>query len=167
MLTPEQQAEAEKMRLERAREEKAKLAEILLPHQLKRLNEIFVQQNGVSALQDEDIAKELGINDAQKTKLAEIRTANQTAMGELMRSMFQGGGGGGGGDRDANRAKMEEARKAGDAKLLAVLTPDQQKKFEDMKGKPFAMPEGAGRGPGGPGGGRPGGTGGRGGNNNN
>ena len=35
-----------------------------------------------------------------------------------------------------------------------VLSGDQQKKFEQMKGKPFAMPEGAlFRGPGGPGGG--------------
>src|SRR5436853_271132 len=65
-LTPEQRAEFEKTQLERAREEKAKLAEILLPNQLKRLNEIFIQTAGTSALQDEDVAKQLGISDAQK-----------------------------------------------------------------------------------------------------
>ncbi len=166
-LTPEQQAEIEKQRLERTREEKAKLAEILLPNQLKRLTEIFIQTNGAGALQDEEIAKELGISDTQKAKLAEVRDANAAATGALMREMFQGGGGGG--DRDANRAKMEELRKAGDAKLLAVLSADQQKKFEEMKGKPFAMPEGAGRGgPGGTGGGGNRGRGGtKSGNNNN
>jgi len=164
--TPEEQAQMEKQRLERSREERAKLAEVLLPQQLKRLNEIFIQQNGVNALQDDDIAKELGISDAQKAKLTEVRQANQQAMGEQMRTLFQGGGGGG--DRDAARAKMEEIRKTNDAKLLAVLSPDQQKKFEEMKGKPFAMPEGAGRGgPGGPGGqGGNRGRGNRGGNNN-
>src|SRR5262245_26717840 len=160
--TPEQMAEFEKQRLERTREEKAKLAEILLPNQLKRLNEIFVQVNGVAALQDEEIAKELGISDAQKAKLTEVRAANQEAIGAMMRELFQGGGGGG--DRDANRAKIDEARKAGDAKVLAVLTADQQKKFEVMKGKAFAMPEGAGRGGFGGGGGNRG-RGGKGDNN--
>src|SRR5262249_26300896 len=156
----------EQQRLERAREERARLSEILLPQQIKRLTEIYVQQVGVSALQDEEIAKELGISDSQKAKLTEVTAANREALGAQMRELFQGGGGGG--DRDANRAKIDELRKAGDAKVLAVLSTDQQKKFEEMKGKPFAMPEGAGRGgpggPGGPGGNR--GRGNRGGNNN-
>lgn len=157
--TPEEQARMEQQRLERAREERAKLAEILLPQQIKRLNEIFVQQNGTGALQDEEIAKELGINDAQKAKLAEVQQANRDAMAGQMREFFQL-------DDNARRAKFEELRKANDAKVLAVLSGDQQKKFEEMKGKPFAMPEGAGRGgPGGPGG--PGGRNrGKGGNNN-
>jgi Spy/CpxP family protein refolding chaperone len=165
-LTDEQRAEFEKQRLERTREEKAKLAEILLPHQLKRLTEIFIQQSGVNALQDDDIAKELNISDAQKAKLAEVRRQNDEARGALMRELFQGGGGGGG-DRDANRAKFDEMRKTADAKMLAVLTSDQQKKFEEMKGKPFEMPEGAGRGGFGGGQGGKGGRGNRGGNNNN
>jgi hypothetical protein len=163
-FTDEQRAEFEKQRLERSREERAKIAEILLPHQLKRLTEIYVQQAGVGALQDEDIAKELGISDGQKAKLAEVQQANREAMGAQMRELYQGGGG----DREAARAKMDEMRKAGDAKVLAVLSADQQKKFEELKGKPFDMPEGAGRG--GPGGGPPGGNRGRstrGGNNNN
>jgi len=163
MPTPEQQAEFEKQRLERSREERAKLAEILLPHQIKRLNEIFIQQNGVSALQDEDIAKDLGVSEAQKAKLAEVRLANRQTVQDQMRALFQGGGGGGG-DREANRAKIEEIQKAADAKLLAVLTPDQQKKFEEMKGKPFTMTEER-RGFGGPGGNRTRGE--KGGNNNN
>jgi hypothetical protein len=156
MLTPEQRAEMEKQRLERNREEKAKLAEILLPHQIKRLNEIFLQQAGIAALQDEDTAAELGISETQKARLAEVRQANDDARSALMRELFQGGGGGG--DRDANRAKFEAAQKSGEAKLLAVLTPDQQKKFEALKGKPFAMPENASRfggGNRGPGGNRP------------
>jgi len=156
--TPEQMAEFEKQRLERTREEKAKLAEILLPNQLKRLNEIFVQVNGLNALQDDDIAKELAITEAQKTKLAEVRTANGEAMRSQGREAFAGL------DDAARAAKFAEMRKEADAKLLAVLTPDQQKKFEEMKGKPFAMPEGAGRGGFGGGGG---GNRGRGGKTNN
>jgi hypothetical protein len=152
-LTDEQRAEMEKRRLDEAREERAKLAEILLPHQLERLTQIFVQVAGVEALRDEEVAKELNISDDQTAKISEVRRTNQAAMGELF-------GGGGGGDRDAIRAKVEELRKAGDAKILAVLTAEQQKKFEEMKGKSFKLPEGFGRGgfggrggPGGPGGG--------------
>ena len=159
-MTPEQMAEMEKMRADRDREASAKLADILLPHQVKRLNEIYVQQAGMGALADEDVAKQLGISDAQKAKLAEVRQQNQEASGAAMREMFQGGGGGGG-DRDAIRAKFDELRKSGEAKVMAVLSADQQKKFEEMKGKAFAMPEGGGRG--GPGRGGPGGPGGPGG----
>lgn len=168
-LTEEQRAEFEKVRVERAREEKAKLADILLPNQLERLTQIFVQVAGVEALRDEDVAKELALSDAQAAKISEVRRANQEALGEQMRGLF--GGGGGEGDRDAARAKMEEFRKTSDAKLLAVLTPDQQKTFDEMKGKPFKMPEGFGRGGFGGRGGPPGGPGGergkRGGDNRN
>lgn len=159
-ISEEDRARFEKMRVERAREEKARLAEVLLPEQMKRLSEIYVQVAGMGALQDEDVATELGITESQKSKLADVQRQNQEAMGAAMREMFQGGGGG---DRDAGRAKMEQLRKDSDAKLLAVLSSDQQKKFDALKGKAFAMPENAFRGPGGPGGGPPGGPGGPGG----
>jgi hypothetical protein len=151
--TPEQRAEFENRMVERAREEKAKLAEILLPHQIQRLNEIFIQQAGATALFDEDVAQQLAINDGQKAKLTEARQANEETRREQFREAFQL-------DENARRAKFEEIRKASDAKLIAVLTPDQQKKFEAMKGKPFAMPENAFRfgGPGGGPGRRPGGN---------
>jgi hypothetical protein len=166
--TPEQQAESDKQRAERDKEANAKLTEILLPHQIKRLNEIYVQQAGTAALLDDEISKMLNVSAAQKTKITELRQQSQEAFGAAMREMFQGGGGG---DRDANRTKMEELRKANDAKVLAVLSADQQKKFEELKGKPFEMPDfgrgGPGGGRGAPGGDRgPGGTRGRGGNNN-
>ncbi len=154
-FSEEDRARFEKMRVDRAREEKARLTDVLLPEQMKRLTEIYIQQSGVAALQDEDIAKELGINESQKTKLAEVERANREARDTAMREMFRREGGG---DRDANRAKMEDLRKSSDAKVLAVLTSDQQKKFEALKGKAFALPENAFRGPGGPGGG-PGGPG--------
>jgi len=159
--TPEQMAEFAKMRLERTREEKAKLAEILLPNQIKRLNEIFVQVNGVRALDDEEIAKELGISEAQKAEMTKVREANDEAMRTQGREAFAGL------DDQARAAKFAEMRKANDDKVLAVLSPAQKTKFEEMKGKPFAMPEGAGRGGfGGGGGGNNRGRGGKGGNNN-
>src|SRR6266850_1003924 len=104
--TPEERAAQEKARLERAQEERSELAKILLPHQIKRLNEIYIQQAGLSALQDEEIAKELGISDAQKTQITKIRDD----FSAKRREMFQPGGGGG--DFEVIRAKIIELTKA-------------------------------------------------------
>ena len=78
---PEERAAREQTRLERAREERAKLAEILLPHQMKRLNEIYVQRAGTAALRDEEIASQLGINDSQKAQIAKINDDFQAKRG--------------------------------------------------------------------------------------
>ena len=152
MLTEEQREEFRKQAEERAKQEKEKLAAILLPNQVKRLNEIYLQVAGVNALNDAEVAKELEITDEQKEKMAKVRDENRESMGAQMRELFSSG------DRDAAMAKVNELRKAGDEKVLAVLNDTQKKKFEEMKGEKFEMPEGALRGGfGGPGGRRPGG----------
>jgi Spy/CpxP family protein refolding chaperone len=198
-LTEEQRAEMEKQRAVRLKQEKEKLADILLPHQVKRLNEIYYQQLGVSVVDDPDAIEELKITAEQKAKIAEVRTANQESMRTLMQEVFanrgaggaggEGGAGGAGGApggrggrggfggfqlTEEQQKKMDDARKANDEKILAVLTAEQRTKLDEMKGKAFAMPENAGRGRGGFGGpgGAPGGAPGRGrggndGNNNN
>ena len=143
---------------EQAAERDAQLEEVLLPQQLERLDEIALQLRGVQALEDEKVVSKLKITDAQKEKMTEV----QESLRERMRETFQGGGAGGN-FREAFSKLREEMEK----ELLAVLTTDQQKQFEEMKGEKFEMPEGAfgamGRGGpgggfrGGPGGGRPGG----------
>jgi hypothetical protein len=148
--TPEQLEEFRKQAAERTKQEKAKLAEILLPNQLKRLNEIYIQQLGTRAFDDEEVATALSITAEQKTSIAKVREEQ----GAAMRELFTGGG-----DREAARTKMAEMRKATDEKIIAVLTADQKAKFDEMKGKPFEMPEGAQRGgPGGAPGRRPAGN---------
>jgi Spy/CpxP family protein refolding chaperone len=134
--TPEQLEEFRKQAAERTKTEKTKLAEILLPNQMKRLNEIYIQQLGTRALDDEDVATELKITAEQKTQVAKVREESQAQMRELFTA-------GAGGDREAARAKFTEARKASDEKILAVLTADQKAKLEELKGKPFELPEGA------------------------
>jgi Spy/CpxP family protein refolding chaperone len=144
-LSDEERAKFREEAAARAKKEKEELAKILKPDQLKRLREIFIQQAGTGAIGDEEVASELGISAEQKEKLAKIREEQ----GAAMRELFTGGG-----DREANRTKMADLRKSTDEKVLAVLSEDQKKKFEDMKGKKFDMPENPGRG-GRPGGARP------------
>jgi hypothetical protein len=150
-FSPERLEEFRRAAEERAQQEREKLAEILLPNQLKRLNQIYVQVAGTAALNDADIAKELGITDEQREKMATVRIENA----EAMRAQFAE-------FRDLEpeqrRAKVEELRKQGDEKLLAVLNDEQKKKFEEMKGEKFDLPEGALRGGFGGGRGGPGGA---------
>lgn len=145
-MTPEQIAEFAKQARERAQKEKEKLSEILLPHQMKRLEEIYIQTMGMRALQDSEIAATLQITEAQQEQM---RQAQQQVF-EGMRDLFTPGA-----DREQMREKMQALRKQAEEKVLAVLSADQQQQFADMKGKPFEMPADAfgfgGRGPGGPG----------------
>lgn len=131
----EQEKAYAEMRVRREKEAtaaNAKLAEILLPHQLKRLREISVQLRGTRALTDAEVATQLKLSDAQKQKLEDVMRQNSEAVWKLFRE----------GNRDEAMAKMEALRKEGEQKVLAVLTPDQKAQFEKLKGEPFKMPEG-------------------------
>ena len=97
-----------------------RIREILLPHQLERLNQISVQtrirnQGESKALMSKRIADELGIDDEQKERLKrrseEIKAHLQEKIARL----------------------KEEARQ----ELLQELTPEQRTRFEAMKGESF------------------------------
>ncbi len=170
--------EAEK----RQKELKEKISEYLLPHQMDRLQEIALQLTGVAALMDDEIAKKLGISEAQKEKMEAV----QQEAREQMFARFRGGQDGG--ERpnfremseeerqkffDNIRKEAEERQKELSNKLVGALTASQKSEWEKMQGKPFELSEeergqlrGFGGGaPGGGrfGGGRPGGQGGFGG----
>ena len=147
---------------ERNTKMKEQLEEVLFPEQLERLQEINIQLQGIAALQNAEVAKELKITEAQKKELEEVRAGLMEKMREGMRELFSSG------SREGIREKMEKMRDDMEGDVLAVLTSDQKKKFEEMKGEKFEMPEGSrgqgGRGGfGGRGGGEQGGRGGRGG----
>lgn len=149
----------------RAAELRAKVETVLLPHQVKRLDEIGVQVRGVQALTDAKVAEALKLSKEQQEEVAKTIEENNQSLGTQMRELFQGGAQGG--DREAVREKITALRKEADAKVLAHLTADQQKAFEDLKGEVFEMPRpqlgGRGQGgPGAPGGRGQGGPGGRG-----
>jgi Spy/CpxP family protein refolding chaperone len=108
-----------------------KLKEVLDADQQKRLMGIFVQVMGNGAVMDPAVGKEIGLTDEQKDKLHE-------AMGPPP----EGGRGGGGQGFQERRAKM-------DKEVMAVLTPEQQKKLESLKGEKVDIDMSALRGPGG------------------
>ncbi len=113
-------------------EARKKLDDVLLPHQLKRLKEISIQNQGIRALADKELAKAIGMTDEQQEELVSI----QEGIAESFRELFRGGQ-----DRENIREKMTELREKSQSDIMAVLTDDQKQKFEEMKGEPFKMPE--------------------------
>lgn len=168
--------EREKRRTEmrqRTDEQNKKVEAILSADQNRRLKEISLWLRGHAALGDEEVARELSLSDEQKEQVKTIEEES----GKQMAALFGGGrgrggegGGGGEGGRGANREKMAQIQKDTDEEYLAVLTPEQKSKFEQMKGaKPaieredlFRFGGRRGQGPGGEGRGQR-----RGGNNDN
>lgn len=155
-MTEDERREAfekmQKQREQRNAELKEQLIEVLLPEQMERLEQIVLQVQGVRALANDEVAGRLGMTDEQKKKLGEVREQLQQEMGPKMRELFASG------DREAVREGMRKVGEEMQEKVLAVLTSDQRKQFDEMKGEKFEMPERFGRGGfagrGGPGGGR-------------
>jgi hypothetical protein len=124
------------MQAQQAEQEK-KLQAILNETQWKRFNELRLQQEGVNALMRPEVAKEVGLSEAQTTKLREVQQSSQEAMREAMMAAREGGGM----DREGMMAVMEKSRKDTDAKMLAVLNETQRVKWQAMQGKAFKFEE--------------------------
>jgi hypothetical protein len=106
----------------------ASVKELLSDEQEKRLGELLLQVNGASELMKKDVADALHITEEQHKKLAEANRANAKARKEALEN-FEG-------DRQAKTAELKQEE---DKKLLAVLTDEQKKKFEEMQGKKIAI----------------------------
>ncbi len=165
----ERRAKMEELREElqkRTEQLEKDVQEILLPHQLARLEEIRLQLMGLRALQDPKVVKALGITEAQTAKMQEVQQAAREDMGSLfeqMRGMRELSEEERAARREEMRKKLEQARAQIEKKVLAVLSDEQQATFEKMKGEPFELdmralrPQRRPGGPGARGPGRPGG----------
>ncbi len=107
------------------------LKDMLKPEQLKRFNQISLQQRGVQAYSDPKVVEGLKINDEQKTKLAEIAKE----VGDKRREIMQ--------DNQGNFAviteKMAPISKDAHEKAAALLTADQKATWKEMVGTYFEL----------------------------
>ena len=101
----------------------------------------------------ENLVKELGLTEQQKTQVAEILTKQMAAFRDAMANRKEG---------EDPREKMGELKKETDTAIKAVLTPEQGVKYDEIAKNPMALFGGAG---GFGGGGRRNGRSGGGGNN--
>ena len=113
-----------------------KLRDALAREQMTRLFQIRMQVREVlESLTSKYVADRLKLTDEQKKKLAKINKDVQAKRSELFRSM-----------RDASQEQRTEAfqkyrkiRSDADKEALAVLTAEQNKAFEEMKGKKIEL----------------------------
>jgi len=177
MSEEEQTALREKSQKERAELSKKTdeaLGAMLEPEQAKRLDQIAIQMKlnmaTVTTLKSDDMKLKLSLTEEQVAKLDEAEkaaTADMMKMFEEMRAAGGGGqpGGGGGAGFAAMQEKMTAARAKSAEAALAVLTDEQKKTIDELKGAKFELDMRAlmgGRG-GPPGGGTRGADGGKGG----
>jgi hypothetical protein len=133
-------AQRQKEAAERSAHEKEKLGEILMPHQSERLEEIFLQVRGASALVDPAVAEQVGLTDDDQEELREAIQTAREGMQDEMRALFESG------DREQIGEKMREMQQKVDEQALATLSDEQKQKFTEMKGEKFDLPPDALRG---------------------
>ncbi len=110
-------------------EQNKSLAAILTPQQIQRLKQCTWQVAGSQALKNKEVEDALALGVEQKQNIQRIMKA---AIGD-MRDVFQQ-------DREGlpvAREKADRIRFKALDDTVAVLTPDQQRRFTEMKGKRF------------------------------
>jgi Spy/CpxP family protein refolding chaperone len=144
--------EIQKKMQERGKENRKKIADILLPPQMERLDEITIQFAGPAALNRDEVAEKVGLSGDQKGKIKDIADDTRQKMFDMFSSF--GGPPADDKERQERREKMTKLNTEQNDKIMGVLTGDQKTKFEQLKGKTFdtssvQFGRGFGRGPGG------------------
>jgi hypothetical protein len=98
---------------------------VLDAKQWKRYKQIQWQANGVAALHDPDLQKELKFSDEQKKKIDSIFND----AGKKMQEMIKAG--------ERSQEKYQTLFKDVEKKANDVLNEDQQKNLKELKGPPF------------------------------
>jgi Spy/CpxP family protein refolding chaperone len=120
--------EREKRVAERRAEEDQKLGGILTPGQMKRYQQLRLQQRGMAAVLDPPIAEQLKLTEEQQTKIGTI-VAEQR---EALRGMYLSGG--------FELSKLATLHHQIEGKIAAVLTDNQKKRWNELVGAPFTFP---------------------------
>lgn len=124
------------------RKAREQLRDVLSREQMMRLYQIRMQvRSAVDSLANRYVARRLELTEDQQKKLAEVSKAAQDSRSGLFASF-----------RDASEQQRREAyekyrkiRSEADEKALGVLTAEQKKAFEEMKGKKIELPSRRGR----------------------
>ena len=123
---------AEFQKMQKATDDKVKA--VLSKEQQDRLKQITIQMAGMRIVLREEIQKELGIDDAQKTKLTALQASLQEATQAIMQRMR---------DQEIDREQMTELQaknnKSMEEEIAKVLTQAQKDKLKEMSGPKFEM----------------------------
>lgn len=114
---------------------RAKVEEVLLPHQIERLEQIQLQLRGAGAVAEPEVAEKLGLSEDQ---ISEIETLRDELRAEAQQ-IFQRPAEGQAPDREGMAERFRQFREESQEKILAVLTTKQREQFESMQGEPLEI----------------------------
>jgi hypothetical protein len=114
-----------------AKEDREALKPILSAEQLKRFDQITLQQRGISAFTEPEVAAKLKLTDEQKSKLQQMA---EDFRGQ-MREVFQKNQG----NFEEARKEMATLRKESMDKATALLSADQKMTWKELTGEPFEI----------------------------
>jgi Spy/CpxP family protein refolding chaperone len=131
-MTPEQ---IEKRLQQRANAERKRIAKVLSPEQMQRLDEINIQAAGVTALGYVDVAKMLKLTAEQKTELKKL--SEETS--DKLANLYSPTNGQPAGNLTPQQLteKRDEIRSERANRALAILTDEQKAAFEKLQGEKF------------------------------
>lgn len=116
------EAERSAFRQKAVADSEASVKDAMQSDQYSRLMQLYWRDLGSAALEREDAAAAVGLTDEQKTKLREVLDERRKEMGGM---------------RDAPPDEVAKKRKEWDDKIIAVLTEEQAKKWEEALGAPL------------------------------
>ena len=123
--------------MEKAQKEaNIKIQAILTPQQWSRLGEIKIQLAGARAIMDKDIEKKLGLKASQKLQIDKLNTSLQEANGQIRQNARANGV-----EMADMMAEIEKNNKYFESELAKILTAEQSKLLDEMKGEPFEADE--------------------------
>lgn len=112
----------------------AEIEKLLEPSQRDRLKQLVLQRTGLTALAQEPVAKDLGLDAEQKDLVKHILEDQQKKMQDYFRNLIQEGNG-------FSQEKIGEftkkQREQTESDLSILLTPDQKVKWDEMLGAKF------------------------------
>ncbi len=109
------------------------LKETLKEEQVKRLRQVMLQREGLFALGNAEIAKELGITDKQRRQFVKVVQELQQKTEPLLKEAQKGG------KPEEIRPKVLQIRREHEGRIEAILSDAQQKQWKAMLGKPLDL----------------------------
>ena len=106
------------------------LASMLQPKQLGRLRQIALQIQGARAVSNPMVAQELAISDKQKERIKRIEQTTDKQITLLIQSGAE--------DPRSFWRSLYELNKAGGQEIQNILSAEQQRKWQEITGTPFA-----------------------------
>jgi hypothetical protein len=106
---------------------------LLQEEQFKRLRQVMLQREGLFALGNAEVMKELEITDEQRQRFVEVVQEMQKKIEPLLKEAQKGG------KPEEIRPKVMKIRKEHRGRIEALLSDGQKKQWKEMLGKPLDL----------------------------